>query len=518
MPMNTTYRGNIVTSSWKGMHGARLPAKSMILVTVIAMLLQGCAVNPVPLTEAELAAAGADRLARMDANQEPVSASIGLYEAMARALKYNLDHKVELMQMALANKKVKNASVDMLPSLVAGSSWSGRDSYSASYSENLLTGIRSSTPSFSSEKTNLASDLTFSWNVLDFGLSYVRARQSADKALIAEEQKRKVVNRIIEDVRTAYWRAISAEHLLNGFQLLESRVEKAQANSRALRNSGETSPLAALTFERELIDIKKQIQRLERELVSAKFQLAALMNIRPGTHFKLVVPERKMLGLDIRLDSTAMVELALNNRPELRENLYQGRVNAREADAALLRLLPGASVYASLNVDTNDLLFDSNWAAWGAKASWNAMQILKYPAMKAEIEANGKLIEQQSLAITMAIVTQVHVARARYSYLHKSAATAAEFYNVQRKILKQVQASASAEAASEQVLLREEMNTLVAAVEFDIAYADLHNAFAGVYASVGLDPYDPEISTDMSVEELASKLRKLWRERGDIDG
>jgi len=364
----------------------------------------------------------------------------------------------------------------------------------------------------------LAADLTFSWNVLDFGLSYVSAKQSADKALIAEEEKRKVVNRIVEDVRTAYWRAISAEHLLTGFQSLETRVIKAQANSRALRQTGETSPLAALTFERELIDIKKQIQRLERELVSAKFQLAALMNIKPGTSFKLVVPKRRMLDLDIKLDSTAMVEMALKNRPELRENLYEGKVNAKEADAALLRLLPGASVYASLNVDTNDLLFDSNWAAWGAKASWNAMQILKYPAMKSEIDAKSKLIDQQSLAISMAIVTQVHVARARYAYLRKSASTAAEFYNVQRKILDQVKASASVDVSSEQVLLREEMNTLVTAVEFDIAYADLQNAFAGVYSSVGLDPYDPAISTDMPVADLAARLRTLWRDRGDIDG
>ena len=496
----------------------RLPAKASILAAAFALFLQGCAVNPVPLNDSELSAAATDRLARMDANQEPVAAPIGLYEAMARALKYNLDHKVELMQMALANRKLQSASMDMLPSLVANAGWSGRNSYSASYSENMLTGIRSSTPSFSSEKSNLASDLTFSWNVLDFGLSYVRAKQSADKALIAEEQKRKVVNRIIEDVRTAYWRAISAEHLLNGFQSLEARVIKAQGNSRALRQSGETSPLAALTFERELIDIKKQIQKLERELVSAKFQLAALMNIKPGTDFKLVVPKRNMLDLDIKIDSIAMVELALKNRPELRQNLYEGRVNAKEADAALLRLLPGASVYASLNVDTNDFLFNSNWSAWGAKASWNAMQLLRYPAMKAEIGANGTLIDQQSLAISMAIVTQVHVARARYAYLRKSASTAAEFYNVQRKILSQVKASASVDVSSEQVLLREEMNTLVAAVEFDIAYADLQNAFAGVYSSVGLDPYDPEITTDMPVSDLAARLRTLWRERGDMDG
>lgn len=491
---------------------------TIVGMTAIALFLQGCAVNPVALTDQELSAAAADKLARIDAAQEPVAAPIGLYEAMARALKYNLDHKVELLQMSLARAKLTNATLDGLPSIAANAGYSGRNSDSASYSENLLTGLRSTSPSFSTERSNLAADLTFTWNILDFGLSYVRAKQTADKALIAEEQKRKVVNRIIEDVRTSYWRAISAEHLLNGFQSLEARVIKAQKNSRALRQSGQTSPLAALTFERELIDIKKQIQRLERELSSAKIQLAALINIRPGTDFKLVVPERNMLDLNLKIDGASMVDLAMKNRPELRENIYTSRINVREADAALLKLLPGASVYASLNLDTSDFLYNSNWATWGAKASWNAIQLLRYPAVKSEINAQSGLIDQQSLALTMAIITQVHVARARYAYLHKSAATSAEFYNVQRSILQQVKASADAEASSEQVLLREEMNTLVAAVEFDVAYADLQNAFATVYTSVGIDPYDANISTDMSVTDLAASLRATWRDRGDLDG
>jgi outer membrane protein TolC len=516
---NYNHRGNIMNKlNQKTQPLVGRTRLAIVGMTALALLLQGCAVNPVSLTDQELSDAATDKLARIDADQEPVAAPIGLYEAMARALKYNLDHKVELMQMSLARAKLTNASYEGLPSIVANAGFAGRNKDAASYSENLLTGLRSSSPSFSSERSNLASDLTFTWNVLDFGLSYIRAKQTADKALIAEEQKRKVVNRIVEDVRTSYWRAISAEHLLNGFQSLEARVIKAQKNSKALRASGQTSPLAALTFERELIDIKKQIQRLERELTTAKIQLAALMNIRPGTEFQLIVPERNMLDLALKIDGVAMVEMALKNRPELRENIYSARINAKEADAALLKLLPGAQVYGSLNIDTSDFLYNSNWAAWGAKASWNVIQLLKYPALKSEIEAQSGLIDQQSLALTMAIITQVHVARARYAYLHKSAATSAEFYNVQRSILKQVKAQASAQTSSEQVLLREEMNTLVAAVEFDIAYADLQNAFATVYTSVGLDPYDANISTDMSVSALATSLRTTWRDRGDLDG
>ena len=91
-----------------------------------------------------------------------------------------------------------------------------------------------------------------------------------------------------------------------------------------------------------------------------------------------------------------------------------------------------------------------------------------------------------------------------------------KYYSVQRKLEAQVKASVRANVASEQTLIREQMNTLVAAVEFDIAYADLQNAFAAIYAAVGSDPFEANISMDMSVAELSGILKETWRERGDL--
>jgi outer membrane protein TolC len=493
-------------------------AGSAISFLLVSALATGCAVAPKPLTQAELSLAATESLARVDADQETISAPIDLYEAMARALKYNLDHRVEMMRIALSQRQLDRAGVNMLPNLVASSGYAGRDSVSASYSQSLLSGIRSRDPSFSTEKQNFTGDLTFTWHVLDFGLSYVRAQQAADKALIAGENKRKVANKIIEDVRTAYWRAISAERLLKGFQTLEGRVAKAQKNTRHIALAGETSPLAALTFERELVDIKRQIQRLERELSHAKLQLAALMNVRPGTSFSLVVPDRALTELNIRMSGDDMVKKALENRPEFRDLLYQGRINVKEADAAILEVLPSPAAYAGLNLDSNDFLYNTNWVTFGAKASWNLVKLLQYPARSAEVKAQRELLEQQTLATVMAVMTQVHVARARYGHLRKLAATQAEYYEIQRRIERQVSAQIEADAASEQTVIREKMNTLVAAVEFDIAYADLQNAYAGIYVSLGIDPIDERISTDMSVSEMATELKAIWRQRGDLDG
>ncbi|MEZ5871575.1 MAG: TolC family protein [Nitratireductor sp.] len=488
-----------------------------LAIAVVALALGACSVTTEPLTQAELAQNAESSLAAVTADQQPVTNAISLYEAMARALKYNLDHRVELMAKALADSKLALATTDMLPSLAANGGWSGRHPKSYSYSET-LSGVRSVDPSTSSDSSSVVKDLTFSWNILDFGLSYVRAKQASDRALLAEEQRRKVINTIIEDVRTAYWRSVSADRLLAGFKKLEARVERAIGNARALRSQGYTSPVAALTFQRELVEIKRKIQRFEIELRTSKIQLAALMNLDPSTPYDLVIPRRDLSSVALAIPSQEMVRLAFLNRPELRENAYKQRINSREAEAALLELLPGIQLYAGANFDSNSFLLDNNWVSWGAKAGWNAMRLFAYPAKKQVLGSESALISQQTLATSMAIMTQVEVARLRYAHLRKAAATSGEYYKLQSDILRQVRASAGADAASEQSAIREEMNTLVASVEYDMTYADLQNAFAGIYASIGVDPWGDSLDTNLPVEELAANLRKTWRERGDVDG
>lgn len=493
--------------------------KSRILASACAaVLLSGCALTPQPLSDEAVNRFTEANLADVVAGQEPITGPIGLYEAMARALKYNLDFRVEMMNKALARAKVDVKSYDMLPKAVASAGYAGRSNFSGGKSRSLITGIESLEPSTSAEKEIVTADMTFSWNILDFGLSYIRAKQAADEALIAEERKRKVVNRIIEDVRTAYWRALSAQRLVGALSRLKRRVARALVNSRQLSTSGQAAPLTALTYERELVEIKRQIQDLQRDLRTAKMQLAALMNVPPGVKFTLRATRHNGRKPLIRMKSAQLIALALRNRPELREAAYKQRINAKEADAALVELLPGAQIYAAANFDSNDFLFHSNWLSWGAKASWNLMRVFTYPARRKLIEARDELNHQQALALTMAVMTQVHVARARYHFLRRSLHTAREYLNVQHRILRQVRAAAASDATSEQSLIREEMNTLVARARYDIAYANVQNAYAGVFASVGVDPYGDEVSTTMNVKQLAGALRKVWSSRGDWAG
>ena len=487
------------------------------LALVVAAAVSGCTVSPSALTDSELTASVAVNTSNVAANQEPISGPVSLYEAMARSLKYNLDHRVEEAEAAVRMSELNLAHYSLLPNVVANSGYAARDNYNASSSLNLATGVENFGASTSQVKKSSAGDIGFSWTILDFGLSYVRARQSADKVLAQEETRRKVIHRVVEDVRSAYWRAISAEHLMTRLTSLEGETKKALDETRALYNDRQTSPITALTYERELVEIKQKIGEIQRELNSAKAQLAALMNLKPGAKFRLAGENRKERSLALKAGLDEMITTAVYNRPELREVEYQKRINLREADAALLEMLPGIQVYAGANYDTNDFLLNQDWLNWGAKASWNLMKVFAYSARADVVERQEDLLKQRSLALTMAVMTQVHVSRIRFLHSNKELKTAGEYRNVQRRLLEQMRAEASAGRISKQTLIREEMITLVAEAKYDIAYAQLQNAYANLFSSMGLDPYAWELDRTQSVKAMTASLKTLWFERGDLN-
>ena len=477
------------------------------------LALSACAVTPEPLTPSELSVT-AERLQReVAANQEPISGPVDLYEAMARALKYNLDYKVAMMEEALKAREADLTRYDMLPQVVANAGYAGRANYSGASSLSLISGRQSLEPSTSAEKDIFAADLSLSWDVLDFGLSKIRAEQAADQTLISQERRRKVAGRVIEEVRTAYWRAISAQRLLDKLNELEGSVSETLDNSERLAERRLSAPLTALTYQRELIDIQANIRQLQRELVISKAQLAALMNLEPGTQFELVMPDRGVPMPEVSYTAEDMMMSALRNRPELREVAYLQRVNTKELDAAALSVLPSLRGFIGLNYDSNDFLYNNDWLNYGARASWNLMNLFRLPAQKRAINAEADLIRQRELALAMAVMTQVHVARAQLGHRMLELDTAARTNQVQSKILGQIDGGYRAGAMSKQTMLREEMNTLVSEVKYDIAYAEAQNAYANLYAAIGLDSFGPDVSGRENVTTLANSLRELWDRR-----
>lgn len=71
-------------------------------VTSVAMILTGCSMVPERLTVTEMKASAQHDQSSMFDHVDKLSGPLTLSDAMARAFKFNLDHKVKAMENALA--------------------------------------------------------------------------------------------------------------------------------------------------------------------------------------------------------------------------------------------------------------------------------------------------------------------------------------------------------------------------------------------------------------------------------
>ncbi len=475
----------------------------------IVLFVAGCAVTPVPLTPEDLDQRVQKDLTQLAEYQEPVSRPITLYEAMARALRFNLEARVQGLKEMVAHRQLNLAHYDLLPKVVADAGYSGRNNFAGARSRSLLSGQTSLEPSTSSEKDIFTSNLTLSWDVLDFGLSYVRAQQASNDVLIAEEDKRRIANRVIQEVRSAFWKALGAERVLGRLSFLDDWVSHALSEAQIIRARALEAPLTSLQYERELLQAQQEIQQLHQDLSVARIELGELMNLAPGEPYELVQPKRTPPASKVKENLHDLERRALLSRPELRTVDYQKRINSNETKVAILELMPSLNVYLGGNYDSNSFLFHNNWLSYGAKISWNLMNAFRYPARLQVIDAQKEVLDVQSLALTMTIMTQVHVAVAQYEAALEDVKLTQRYFETQMKIAAHVHQSWGLNRLSEHMVIREKVQGLLAELRYEMALAKLEMAYANLLAAIGEDPFPVNLS-DEEVDKLAQDLQQRW--------
>jgi outer membrane protein TolC len=468
-----------------------------------------------PLTPDELQSVAQTRAANLIADdQTPLTGELGLHEAMARAIKYNLDHQIEIANIQFSQATQSLTNMDMLPDLVLSGEYSDRTNQPGGSSVNLATGVQSPTSSRSVAAASGAGDLTLSWDILDFGMNYYRAQQSSNNVLIAQEQRRSIVNQLMEDVRTAYWRAVSYERLNGRIIAVIAKSERALAQSRRLSNGGFDDRTTGLIFQRDLLRVMGEMQALQRDLSVAKPQLAALTNLQPGGHFHVRIPSRSTLPT-IDQNVGDLVRLAYVNRPELRELTYEARNIDLESRASALELLPSIRPYLSASTDSNDLLANQQWVSAGTRVTWDLFNLLRRPRTLDLIQSRRDLNNARALALTYSVTTQVHVATSRYDILRRETRTAARYANVSGQITQVVQAQSASGLIGLQEEVLEEVGAILAELRFDARYAELQNAYGAVFTAVGINNYPGELTGAEPLDVLEDAIHDMWTARGE---
>lgn len=485
---------------------------NLFVISLLALAVSGCAVTSQPIDRSASQERAQSDLQSMFKDQEPLSGPLTLHTAMARAIKYNLEARLKVMEEALAQRQLDLATFDMLPRMALSAGYAGRNNVSASSSQSVDTGTQSLEPSTSQDRDRGVADLTMVWNVLDFGVSYVSAKQQGDQRLIVQERRRKVTHTIIQDVRSAYWRAVAAERLLKQIDSLMARVEQARGDSQRMSQERIGDPVQALGYQRALIEATRQLEDQRRALSLAKTELATLINLAPGTQFSLAesgsyeVPE-------LKVDLAQLEQEALTNRPELREQDYQARISAAETRKAMLRLLPGLEFSAGGHYDSNSFLVNQSWADYGVKVTWNLFNAISAPAAIDAAKAGETVAAARRQAMSMAVLAQLYVANANFREAQRQFNTSQELAQLDGQIAEQLRNRHKAQGIGELNLIQGELNALQADLRRDLAYAELRNSYGQLFATIGLDPLPSELPSDRlsDIAQALSDSESRWQ-------
>ena len=413
---------------------------------------------------------------------------IDLYTAIALAIKNNKELKIKLLESALANRQLEKIKFEMLPSIATNAGYSASDNYTATSSATVtgdVAGSMGTSYSTSRQRDVNTQDIGFTWNALDFGLSYIRAGQNSNRYLIAEEMERKAEHNIVREVVKSYWNTLSADKLIRKYDPLLIEVDKALNDSQKIEELLLTKPMDALLYQKELLDIQRALQSQKQIFIDSRIQLGVLMGLLPNQKFKVVPTNDPLTVLDMNLKG--MEEYALVHRPELIESHYEEIISVQETKASMASLMPGLNFNAAWTHSSNDYLMNKTNFEYGSTMGANLLNIYLYPKIKKFNETNTEVIKEKRLALSMAVLSQVHLANIDYAMALEEYDTAERYYQVSRKITQQIKNAQKIARFGNLELIREQASLLVAELRYDIAYSKLQHAIGKIYASVGLD-------------------------------
>ncbi len=488
-----------------------------ILFSLCCLLgLSACHFQPQPLSIDERYTEAQKNIHKLFQQTRVHKKTITYQEALARGIQYNYDYRIKLVNTALEAGQLRIAEFTMFPDLkVTGSLYTRDNDYSTFgvTSAGQATDVLNSTP-----KTLRSLRMGLTWNLLDFGMGYVRSRQQAERVLIAEEEARKQLQQLAQDLRISYWKAYGAQQLLHEvdrFQRLlkdaNRQIEKAIAD--------ETIPKEdLLRYQTSLLDGERRVAELHYKLDKAMIDLKHLINLPLNQEIVLAPPPHaitKVQNLD-DIDFKKLDAISLVLRPELSSQRYQERIAQLGIKAAIVQIIPGITSNSGWNYNSNKFLINTRWLDQSADLTWGLLNLVSLPTTLNTVDTQIKYEKLKSMALTLAVLTQT-----RYAYSHY--VNAYKEYTISRKQSKNANEMYQlvyhrhlAALTSKQRVILAKMETIISKMNENLALSDLSMALGELYLSIGFDLLPPDINYQPFNEKLKI-VDRFFERQGKLD-
>jgi outer membrane protein TolC len=479
------------------------------LIMAFVCVITACSVKSVPLSIDDRYAEAQADVKELFTPQKDLPLNIDYYDALARSLKYNLDYRIKLVNYALQAGQLKVAEFTMFPALNVSGSLYTRDNDLSSFGTTLTghpTDVLNSTP-----RTLRSARTALSWNILDFGLGYVRAKQQSERILIAQEEAHKQEQTLAQDVLRAYWDAYNAQQLIHETRDFQALLSKAKVKIYAAMRDKLIPQENILDYQSALLEGNRRLVQLEYKYDKAMLDLRHLMNVPPDIKLVLAAPPYALRHTQdlSHINFQKLDAITLVNRPELKGQDYQRRIAELGVKTVLLQALPGITFNDGWNYNSNKFLINNKWMDRSMDVAWNLLNLASLPTTYQAAQLEVKYEKLKRMALTVAVLTETRYAywhyttlRDEYVIVHKQVINSEALYKLNRN--RQL-----ASLASDQQVILAKLRVITTKMDEQLLLSDLSTALGELYLSIGADilPIDVE---DQSIPVLTAKIRETF--------
>lgn len=473
------------------------------LTVTLLFSLSSCTIKPVKLTKIEKSESVNESLSKLHV-QNDNNFKINLRQAIGLALRNNLEYKLQKVQQAFAYKQFDLAKTEMYPSLDMSYAYDQRN---RDYVKELVdVGGDSSEAQSLIPHTIKTGSVLFNWNVLDLGLSYVRAKQASDRYLIVQEQRKQIASRIISQVIKNYTMAYYGQELQDQIKELESDVSKSLSMTDNAIAKGVGKRQSLLEYKKGLIaeyraakDYLILFQQARESLFNLinfnrkdKIEVAQLLLEKPDPYLtKLPSVDSKLLPMDT---------ISLYLRPEISEAVYKIRETDRQRYVVVLEKLPSFGFNFGYNYDSDKYLLHQNWWSNNMSIAWNILNMATIPAALDTTEAQLEAARLTHLASSAAVLGELRVALYNYKmkkYDYHLAEKDSEFTT---KLYNHNVNLATAGMGDGQSLVKYKLSSVNSELSKLRAFVDARNLFEDLVVAMGLYSSEGEFINKSDVE------------------
>lgn len=440
----------------------------------------------------------------LDARRAQLADGLTLAEAMAWAMDNNLNIRAEALERTMAGNSRRLARMSMLPSLTAQAGYRSRDNLLASRSASVATGATSLVPSTSTDRSSETASLELSWNVLDFGLAWLRARHEGDRVHIATEARRRMSYQVALEVVSAWDRALAYQRLAPALEATRADVAAALRQTDVIARSRLRDPVDVLDFRSALLLVLKRMDSLSLQLNQSRDELTRLLGLPAGTPLQLEE------GSGLAVDGLPAAELrhwqyvALHNRPEIRQSLYGKRMAERGGLRRTVEQFPALLLRYGANYDSNSYLVNNEWQDTSVTLSMGLMRLASLPLQRRAAAVERQQAENQADLQAVVVLAQVAIAEKELKHARRAACLGDALASTSNERLGLLEVRARAAAIDGLSLVRARVDNLLVRLEQEVAAADARRAMLMMAQSVGIGAMPDSIGAAAGAERVAA--------------